>query len=247
MGGGGFVGRGPGIAAPVDEAVGRSVGHALPPDAAVGLAVGADGERDVGEDAVAGQRLHGVGIGLVGCAGSDAEESRLGVDGAQLAAGVGLDPCDVVAHGPDLPAVEAGGGNEHGEVGLAAGGGKGRGDICLLGAAVGVGRCFDANDEHVFGHPALVACDVGCDAQGETLLAQQGVASVAGAVGPDLARLRIVDDVLEVVTRPGDVLLAGLERRADGVHAGNDAMGPLVDLGEDGAPMRAMMRMLTTT
>src|SRR5208283_4892277 len=51
---------------------------------------------------------------------------------------------------------------------------------------------------------------------------------------PNLARLREVDDVLEVVAGPGNVLLPGLERHADGVHAGNDAMDPLVDLGEDG-------------
>ena len=132
--------RGPGIAAPVDEVLGRGVGHALPPDAAVGLAVGPHGERDVGEDGVAVERRHGVGVGLVGCSGSDAEEAGLGVDGAELATGVGLDPCDVVAHRPNLPSLESGGWNEHGEVGLAAGGGEGSGEVGLLGAAVGVGR-----------------------------------------------------------------------------------------------------------
>ena len=37
-----------------------------------------------------------------------------------------------------------------------------------------------------------------------------------------------------VVAGPGNVLLAGRERRADGVHAGDDALLVLVDLGEDG-------------
>ena len=48
-------------------------------------------------------------------------------------------------------------------------------------------RGFDAEDEHVFGQPALVARHGGGDAQGETLLAQQGVAAIAGTVGPDFA------------------------------------------------------------
>ena len=42
-----------------------------------------------------------------------------------------------------------------------------------------------------------------------------------------------MDDVLKVVAGPGDVLLSGLERRADGVHARSDAMEVLVDFGED--------------
>ena len=87
----------------------------------------------------------------------------------------------------------------------------------------------------MLGHPAFVAGDVGGDAEGEALLAEQGVAAVAGAVGPDLAGFGEVDDVLGVVAGPGDVLLAGCERRADGVHAGDDALVVLVDLGEDGS------------
>ncbi len=42
-----------------------------------------------------------------------------------------------------------------------------------------------------------------------------------------------MDDVLFVVAGPGDVLLAGGERRADGVHAGDDALDVFVDFGED--------------
>ena len=86
----------------------------------------------------------------------------------------------------------------------------------------------------MLGHPALVARDVRGDPQGEALLAEQRVAAVAGAVGPDLARLREVDDVLLLVARPGHVALAGRERGADGVHARHDAFLALVDLGEDG-------------
>jgi hypothetical protein len=124
--------------------------------------------------------------------------------------------------------------DHHGEVGLAAGGREGGGDVGLLGGAVGALGGFDAEDEHVLGHPALVAGDVGGDAQGEALLAEEGVAAVAATIAPDLACLGEVDDVLLVVAGPGDVLLAGCEGCADGVHAGDDTLDVLVDLGEDG-------------
>lgn len=97
-----------------------------------------------------------------------------------------------------------------------------------------MGGGFEAEDEHVLGHPALVAGDVGGDAEGEALFAQERVAAVAAAVAPDLAGLGEVDDVLGVVAGPGDVLLAGGEGRADGVHAGDDALFVFVDLSEDG-------------
>ena len=73
-----------------------------------------------------------LGLVLARGAGGDAEEAGLGIDGAELAVGVGLDPGDVVADGPDLPAVEAGGRDQHGEVGFAAGGGEGGGDVGLF-------------------------------------------------------------------------------------------------------------------
>jgi hypothetical protein len=135
VGCGGGAGWDPGVAAPVGEAGRRGVGHALPPDAAFGS------EGDVGEDGVGGEGGHGVGVGSGAGAGGDAEEPGLGIDGAKLAGGVGLDPGDVVADGPDLPAVEASGRDHHGEVGLAAGAGEGCGDVGFF-----VGRRFDAED-----------------------------------------------------------------------------------------------------
>src|SRR5579863_9099006 len=108
MGGRGLDLGGPGVAAPVDRLGWRGVGHALPPYVAVGDAVLSD-LRDVGEDAVGAQGRHGVGVGLLAGPGCDAEEAVLGVDGAELAVLVRLDPRDVVADRPDLPSVEAGG------------------------------------------------------------------------------------------------------------------------------------------
>ncbi len=220
---------GPCIAAPVEDRQvlprGRGVGHALPPDA-FGHAL-ADGERDVGEDRVAAERGHGIGVGLDARAGRYAEEAGLGIDGAQLTRCIWLNPGDVIAHGPHLPAREAGRRDQHGEIGFAAGRRKGRGEIGLFAL-----RVFDAQNEHVLGHPAFVTSDVGGDAQRKALLAQQRVATIARAVAPDLARLREVDDVLGLIAGPGDVALAGRERLAHRMHAGHHALDVLVDLGQ---------------
>lgn len=74
----------------------------------------------------------------------------------------------------------------------------------------------------MLGQPALVTAHGGGDAQCEALLAQQRVAAVARAIRPDLARFGVVHDVLGLVARPGHVLLAGFQRSAHGVHAGNE-------------------------
>ncbi len=75
----------------------------------------------------------------------------------------------------------------------------------------------------MLGQPALVARHVGGDAQREALLAEQRVAAVAGAVGPDFTGFRVMHDVLDGrVARPGDVRLAVGERGADAVDAGNE-------------------------
>ena len=74
----------------------------------------------------------------------------------------------------------------------------------------------------MLGQPALLVRHHGRDAQGEALLAEQGVAAVARAERPDLARLREVRDRLALVAGPRDVRLAGGERRAERVHAGHE-------------------------
>ncbi|OQC10293.1 MAG: hypothetical protein BWX79_01343 [Alphaproteobacteria bacterium ADurb.Bin100] len=82
-------------------------------------------------------------------------------------------------------------------------------------------RIGHAQDQHVFCQPALVTAHVGGNAQSQALLAQQGIAAVAGAIGPDLARFRVVDDVLDRgVAGPGrSVLLSFGQGGAHRVHA----------------------------
>ena len=80
--------------------------------------------------------------------------------------------------------------HEHGEVGLAAGAGKGARHVGFF----SVGR-LDAEDEHVLGQPALLLGQEGADAQGETFLAQQNVAAVVGGGGDDGVVLREMGDV----------------------------------------------------
>ena len=81
----------------------------------------------------------------------------------------------------------------------------------------------------MLGHPAVAAGHGRGDAQRVALLAQQGVAAVAGAEGPDLVGLREVGDVLLVVAGPGGVLLVLGQRGADGV----DGRDPGAALGDE--------------
>ena len=77
----------------------------------------------------------------------------------------------------------------------------------------------------MLGEPALLAGEDGGDAQRVALLAQQGVAAVAGAVGPDLVGLGEVGDVLLVAARPRHVRTGVAiridQRVADAVHGGH--------------------------
>ncbi len=93
--------RRPHVALPVQALGGRLVGHALPPHAAF------RSESHVGEDGVAGERRHRVGIGFLRRSRRHAKESGLRIDGAQTALGVGLDPGDVISHRPNLPVLQS--------------------------------------------------------------------------------------------------------------------------------------------
>ena len=120
------VGR-PIAAVPVDEMRWR-VAQAFPPHVAI------VGEGDVGEDGVLRDGCHGVRIRLLVRARRDAKKARLRVDRVDQAVVGRLDPGDVVADGPDLPAVEPFRRNHHREVRLAARARERGADVRLLAA-----------------------------------------------------------------------------------------------------------------
>src|SRR5581483_3087849 len=152
------------------------------------------------------------------------KESGLWIDGPQPARDVGFDPGDVVADGPYLPAVKALRRNHHGKVRFAAGARESGRNISLLALWI-----FDAEDQHVLGHPAFVARHVGSDAKREAFLAKQRIAAVARTIRPDLAGLREVHDVLGFIARPRHILLSGRQRHSDAVHARDHALLIAVD------------------
>src|SRR5947199_8460456 len=91
--------RAPAIPLPIQAVSRRLFRHTLPPTPAIGR------ERDVGENGIARQRRHRVGIRIPGSSGSYAEEPRLGIDRAQLTVFVRTNPGNVIAHRPNLPAL----------------------------------------------------------------------------------------------------------------------------------------------
>ena len=54
-----------------------------------------------------GERRHRVGIGFLRRPRRHAKKSGLGIDGAQPALRIGLDPRDVVSHRPDFPVLQS--------------------------------------------------------------------------------------------------------------------------------------------
>mmetsp|Transcript_42799 Transcript_42799/g.114541 ORF Transcript_42799/g.114541 Transcript_42799/m.114541 type:complete len:503 (-) Transcript_42799:150-1658(-) len=211
--------RGPILALPVDEVSRGFSVDALPPDVAV------VSQSDVGEDHVLVERRHAVGVGVRVGARGNAEVASLRVDGVEATILTGLDPSNVVTNGGDAPALEALAVGQHSEVGLAAGARESGGNVVLL--TLGVGH---AHDEHVLRKPALLATHGGGNAKSEALLAEEGIATIARAEGPDLASLREVNNVLHSrVAGPGDVLNTGLEGHTNSVHARNE-LGDLVQV-----------------
>ena len=167
-------GRRPRPALPVDGLGRRRVVVPFPPRRAVGP------QRDVGVDRVAANHLERRGVGLVARARRDAEEPGLRVHGPQPAVRPGAQPRDVVADGPDLPARHGCRRHQHRQVGLAARGRKGAGHV----VHAAVGR-LQAENQHVLGEPAFLARHPAGQAQRQALLAQQGIAAVAGPDRPD--------------------------------------------------------------
>ena len=194
---------GPILPLPVDKMGRGFLGHAFPPDIAVIC------QGDIGEDGIPLDGVHGHRIALVGGAGGDAEEAGLGIDGTEPAVGSRLDPGNVVADAGDFPTLflQVLGRDDHGEVGLAAGAREGCGDIGLFTL-----RIFNAEDEHVLGHPPLVTSHGRGDTKCEAFFPKQGISAVAGAVADDQSLLGEMSDVgILRIAGPRDILFPGDE------------------------------------
>ena len=201
-----------GIALPVDTFLRSLNAHILPPDVAVGS------KNDVREDRALLAALESVGVGVHRSTGSNAEEAVLGVDGIKTTIVAGLDPGDIVTDSLKLPALELG--LHHREVGLTASGRERGSDVILL-----LLGAREREDEHVLGHPALILGHLRSDTEREALLTEKSVAAVARTERPDFAIFGELGDelVVDVLSAgPSDILLALLERSADGVDAGNE-------------------------
>ena len=181
--------------------------HALPPDVAV------VGQRDVGEQRVAAARWCASRSGW-SSSWCPARRRRSRTPGSPRRAGRRRRSASTrCRRRGSRPSSRGSVGLEHREVGLAAGGRERRGDVVHL-----LLRADQLEDQHVLGEPALVARHRRGDPQRVALLAQQGVAAVAGAEAPDQALLGEVRDVLGVVARPRRRPLARLERGAERVQ-----------------------------
>src|SRR5204863_154483 len=78
-----------------------------------------------------------------------AEITVLGIHSEQTPV-ANFHPRDVIANGRHFPAVEVRGGNQHCEIGFAAGAGKRGSDVMFS----SLGR-FNADNQHVLRHPAV--------------------------------------------------------------------------------------------
>ena len=205
--------RSPVITLPVDGVSGNFSVHTFPPDIAV------IGQADVREDDVLLDGFHGDRVGLVRRARSYAEVAVFRIDGVECAVFMRPDPSDVVTDDRGFPTgfTIGSGGNKHGKVGFAAGRRESTADINFF-----TRGGFDAQEQHVFGHPLVLTSNGRSDAESKALLAEQSVAAVTGTEGPDFLGFREVADVFFFVAGPGNVNFTGFQRGTDCVEAGNE-------------------------
>ena len=155
--------------------------------------------------------MHRIRVGVHRGAGGNTEETGFGVDGVESAIFTKFHPSDVITDTLRLPTRNRR--REHGEVRLAASTRKRRGDVSLLAF-----WARQADDEHVFRHPAIIFRHHGCNAERVAFFTQQRIAAIAAPEGPDRTLLREMDDVFVIrIARPDDIFLSLFKRHADRV------------------------------
>ena len=137
----------PRIALPVDCVGRRILIQTFPPDGVIIQIV-----RNIGKDGAFLRGGKGIRVGLVVRAGGNAKEAVLRVDSIQTAVRALADPGDIIADTPDLVSLLeiALRRDQHGQIGLTAGGRERRTDILDL-----MLRVLNAKDDHMLGIPEL--------------------------------------------------------------------------------------------
>ena len=161
--------------------------HTFPPD---GIVI--EVAHHIGKDGVFPRGSQRIGIGFFRGAGGDTEEAIFRIHGPEPAVGANPQPGNIVAHAPGLVALDSVAlrRDQHGQIGLAAGGREGGTDI--FGLTLGI---FNAQNQHVFGEPTFVAAKARGDPKGKALFALQHIAAIAGVDGHDGVVLRKLDNI----------------------------------------------------
>ncbi len=136
-----------------------------------GLVIG--GERHVGEQRIAVDRLEGVPVGFRIRSRHHAEVARFRVYRPQASVRTGVQPRDVIANGEHFPPRHRVRRNQHRQVRLSARGRECAGDVVCFAL-----RVLQADDEHVLRQPTFRARLVAGDAQSVALLTEQCVSAV---------------------------------------------------------------------
>ena len=170
---------GPVATLPINAVSRRYLCHPFPPYIAI------VSQRDVCKNCVFLQRRHAVEVRLLVCARRHTEVTRLRINGPEIALGVRLNPSNVITNCRNPPSLlsKPDRWNQHGKVCFSTCRWESRGNMVFF-----TPRRLHTQYQHVFSQPAhrlfigLTASHCGRNAQGETLLAQQGVPAIARAI-----------------------------------------------------------------
>ena len=137
----------PVVPLPVDQMRRHLIRHPLPPDVSV------VSQRDIGKDGIFRTRVHRTRVRLIRSAWRDTKEPGLRIDRIETTILTGLDPSNIVADACHFIALHFFGRNDHCKIRLTTGARERRGHIRL--API---RLFKTEDQHMLGHPTLIAC-----------------------------------------------------------------------------------------
>ena len=148
--------------------------------------------NNVCEDSVSHGCSKSIGIGLFVSTGSNSEETVFRVNSVESAVLANSDPSNIVTYAPYLVTLlsEEFRRNEHSEVCLTAS--RGECSCNILCFAV---RIFNAEDKHVFSHPAFLTSEVGGNSESKALFAEKNVSAVTAVYGCDVVVFGEVADV----------------------------------------------------